>query len=106
MDTTLIIQDLNGYGLELREGLTPAALESLLAEKFNSMILEDFSALVQFLYRMDISETRLQHLLKENAGEAAGKIIAQLVIERQFQKIETRRQFPTGDNTFSDEERW
>ncbi len=89
----MLIQDLNGYGLELREGLTAAALESLLAEKFNTMILKDFSGLVQFLYRMDISETRLEHLLKQSAGEEAGRIMARFVIERQFQKIETRRKY-------------
>lgn len=105
MDTTLLIQDLNGYGWQLREGLTLAALESLLADKFNTMIAKDFSGLVQFLYRIDISETRLQNLLKENAGETAGVIIARLVIERQLQKIQTRQQFKTGD-PLSDEERW
>jgi hypothetical protein len=96
MDTTLLIQDLNGYGWELREGLTLAALETLLAEKFNVLIGKDFSALVQFLYRMDISETRLKQLLKENAGEEAGRIIARMVIERQLQKMETRRLYSSG----------
>ena len=101
-----IIKDLNQfYGLALAEHLSARQLEDLLAEKFNTMIGKDFSALVQFLYRMDISETRLQQLLKQNAGEEAGRIIARLVIERQLQKMETRRQFKPGE-PFTGEERW
>jgi hypothetical protein len=102
----IVIKELNqSFGLALAEHLSTAQLEDLLAEKFNNMIGKDFSGLVQFLYRMDISETRIRHLLKENTGEEAGRIIARLVIERQIQKIETRRQFKTGD-TLSGEERW
>ncbi len=96
-DQSALIKDLNrSCGLELAEQLSAGQLEALLAEKFNSMILKDFSALVQFLYRMDISESRLQQLLKQNAGEEAGKIIARMVIERQFQKMETRRLYSSG----------
>jgi len=101
-----LIKDLNqAYGLELAEHLSYGQLEALLAERFNTLIRENFSALVQFLYRMDISETRLRDLLKLDAGQDAGVIIARLVIERQQQKILTRRQFKAGD-PFSGEERW
>ncbi|HEX9514312.1 MAG TPA: hypothetical protein VF939_27655 [Puia sp.] len=109
-----LIKELNqAYGLALAEQLTAEQLEKLLAEQFNTMIREDFSSLVQFLYRMDISETRLRHLLKapptssKGESEEAGMIIARLVIERQYQKIQTRRQFKKEEPTSgSGEERW
>ena len=100
-----LIKDLNKTcGLQLAEYLSADQLEALLAEKFNDMIRDQFSALVQFLYRMDVSEARLRDLLK-SSGEDAGMIIARLVIERQQQKILTRRQYKAGD-ACSGEERW
>lgn len=66
-------------------------LELLLAEKINNLILHDFSLLVHILYRIDVSEKKLKALLKENAGVNAGRIIAALVIERQLEKIRSRR---------------
>lgn len=97
-DQSVLIKELNqSYGLELAEQLSTGQVEALLAEKFNIMIGKDFSTLIQLLYRMDINETKLRQLLKQNAGEEAGKIIARMVIERQFQKMETRRLYASGD---------
>lgn len=102
--TDQLIQDLNGsFGWDLAPGLRPEELEELLAEKMNRWILTDFNALLQFLYRIDVSETRVRNLLKENPDEDAGRLLAKLVLERQWQKVQTRRQFKSGDTT---EERW
>ena len=105
METHLLIQDLNNtYALELREVPAIGELEELLAEKVNAMIQTDFGALVQLLYRIDINESRLRALLQENAEENAGGVIARLIIERQWQKIETRSRYRS--NADGDEERW
>ena len=104
--TEQLIQELNGsFGWDLARGLRQEELEQLLAEKLNRWIVSDFSALVQFLYRIDISESRLRHLLKENPNEDAGRLLAKLVLERQWQKVQTRKQFRPGDAP-GDEERW
>jgi hypothetical protein len=106
MDTTALIHDLNRTeGWQLKEGLTAGQLEEFLAEVLNGWIRTDFNKLVQFLYNIDVSESRLKLLLKENAGEDTGRLIARLVLERQWQKIQTRQQFKPG-NAISDEERW
>jgi hypothetical protein len=105
MDPRTRIQDLNNsYALELRDVPAIGELEDLLAEKMNIMIQTDFGALVQLLYRIDVNESRLRALLQENAGEDAGRVIARLIIERQWQKIETRRRFRS--NADGEEERW
>ncbi|GGB09739.1 hypothetical protein [Puia dinghuensis] len=105
-DTEQLIQELNGsFGWELARGLRPEELEELLAENLNRWILTDFNALLQFLYRIDISETRVRSLLKEEPNEDAGRLLAKLVLERQWQKMQTRQQFRSGDAS-SDEERW
>ena len=101
-----LIRGLNDYyGLALPEKLTEEQLETLLAEILNVRIRDDFSGLVQMLYRIDINESRLRQLLQTNDGQDAGRIIALLIIERQRQKMESRRKY-TPPDTGSDEERW
>ncbi|HEY4111514.1 hypothetical protein [Puia sp.] len=114
MEANALIQDLNkSYELGLRDVPTLAELETLLAERVNGMIRQDFGALVQLLYRIDVNEARLRGLLQENAGEDAALVIARLILERQWQKIETRRRYrqdPNGEGNRQDpgggEERW
>ena len=85
-------------------------LEALLAEKINDMINKDFNALVQLLYRIDINESHLRLLLQENQASDAGLLIARLTLERQWQKIITRRKYsqrdPMQGGTGDDEDRW
>ncbi|GEM_PF-228280 len=94
------------------EGMVPlvqtnnwAELRSALAVWVNELIQHDMQELIRILYRIDISEPKLKFLLKEKVGEDAALIIADLIIERQLQKIKTRQQFqqpPPED----DEDRW
>ena len=105
-DSLALIKDLNqSYGWELADSLTIQELEALMAEIVNGWIRSDFTRLVQFLYRIDISESRLRQLLEENTEEDTGQLLARLILERLWQKIETRRQYKPGETT-SDEERW
>ena len=59
----------------------------------NDLILNDFQKLINILYKVDVDELKLKKILRENAGEDASVIIAQLIIERELQKIEIRKQF-------------
>ncbi len=77
-----------------------------LSVAINEMILSDFDKLVMLLYRLDINETKLRKILNENPSNDAGNIIADLIIERQLQKIKSRQQFSQRDNNISDEEKW
>lgn len=105
METQALLQDLNNsYELELRDVPTLEELEILLAERVNRMIQQDFEGLVQLLYRVDVSETKLRSLLESNAGEDAARVIARLILERQWQKIETRRRYRR--DVEGEEERW
>jgi hypothetical protein len=80
-------------------------LTAALAAYVNRLISTDFEKLVRLLYRIDVNENKLKHMLKENKGQEAGELIASLIIERQILKIKTREQFkPPGSHT--DEENW
>lgn len=108
MDTAELIADLNRvYGWDLAAAAPEGALEDVLAEKVNVMIQRDFGALVQLLYRIDVSEDRLRRILGADTGEDAGRIIARLIMERQWQKIESRRRYRRNDDdTDTGAERW
>lgn len=78
----------------------------LLAEKINELIVNNFSGLIQILYRADINEKKLKTLLAENKQEDAGRLIAALFIERQAEKIKSRRESRRDQNNYTEEERW
>ena len=80
--------------------------KQVLVEKINDLINIDFQKLVSILYRMDVSEIKLKELLNENPGTNAAIIIADLMIERQEQKIISRQQFRKKDENISDDEKW
>ena len=84
--------------------LNDHAFQQKLAAWINNLILNDFDKLISVLYRIDVSETKLKLMLAENKEEDAAKMIALLIIERQLQKIKSRKQFKTGNP--SGEERW
>src|ERR1017187_8080967 len=65
----------------------------------NDLINKDFQALVQLLYRIDVNEKKLKELLKQNENIDAASIIADLIINRQLQKIATKEQFKTKEKT-------
>ena len=82
------------------------AVENYLAGKINGLIKNNFDQLIYILYRVDVNEKKLKQLLKEKPQEDAGKIIACLLIERQLQKIELRKQFTKKGGEETGEERW
>lgn len=80
-------------------------LQKIISDIINRLIINDFSRLISVLYRLDISEKKLKELLKNSIDTSAGDLIAGMIIERQSEKIKTRKLF-SGKNDFSDEEKW
>ena len=76
-----------------------------LANTINQMILNHFDQLIQLLYRIDVNEMKLKTILKENPNEDAGMIIAKLIIQRQIQKINLRKEINSKlEDALGDEE--
>ena len=71
----------------------------------NDLLLNDFSRLVSLLYRVDVSEQKLKNLLQQNTQTDAAVLIADLLIERQLEKIKWRNAFK-GNNGIPDDDRW
>jgi hypothetical protein len=84
----------------------PEEIREQLISLINELINTDFYALVQLLYRIDVKEKKLKRVLKNNPQNDSAPVIAELIIERQLQKIESWKQFSKPDNTNSNEEKW
>ena len=107
MDNALLIESLQKeFSLSVPEKISITEIKEMLSSHINHLITNNFNLLVSLLYRIDVNETKLKTLLKDNPGEDAGRIIAELIIERQLQKIKTRQQFNQGETTTSEEEAW
>lgn len=106
MNEELIATIQQEMAVELPVNIALHELEALLSVHINQLIQKDFQRLVALLYRIDVNEKKLETLLHQHAGEDAGSIIAQLVIERQLQKIKSRQQFSRRDDDIPEEEKW
>ena len=100
MDVTATLQNLTA-NLSFDERLS---IKKELSAYLNHLLLNDFSALVQILYKVDVSEEKLKSVLKENKDADAGDLLTELIIERQLGKQTRRRELPQDD--IADEERW
>ncbi|WMJ72622.1 hypothetical protein RCC89_05520 [Cytophagaceae bacterium ABcell3] len=89
----LLVSDM----LSIQKGLICGTEEEqmkLLAAYIEELIHNDFSRLLQILYRVDVPEEKLKKALAENKESlSSGEIIARLLVERQVQKIELRAKY-------------
>lgn len=106
METDLIQQ----INIELANEITGKnsydEIHTRLSAYINNLVKNDFDKLIMYLYRIDVNEQKLKMLLQKNPKEDAGNIIATLIIERQQQKIKSRRQFSQRDNDIEEDEKW
>ena len=94
--------------MNLSDSLQPAnnsGIREQIIALVNTLINEDFHSLIQLLYQIDVSENKIRSCLQNDTNKLSADIIADLIIERQLQKIKSRKAFSKND-TFSDEEKW
>jgi hypothetical protein len=102
-DLSMVIRQ--SMEIDLPENISLEKLKERLSSHINFLIQTDLQKLFAILYRIDVSESKLAHLLKENPGNDASTIIADLVIERQLQKIKSRQERRKDEN-ISNDEKW
>lgn len=108
---TQIVTDLipvlnKSLNIDLPEDISFEQIKEKLSQHVNHLIQFDFQKLVTVLYRIDVNEEKLKFMLEENTDKDASSIIADLIIERQIQKIKYRQQFSQGDKKMDDEDKW
>lgn len=75
-----------------------ADLLEQLSTYLNELINRDFNAVVQILYRMDVSEMKVREKLANSVSvETAGLILAHLLIQRELEKMKWRERYKNGE---------
>ena len=92
--------------LEFSDKLAIDELEQQLTDHINHLINTDFEKLIYYLYRIDVNETKMKQVLQQQEGENAAQLIAQLIIDRQLQKIKSRAENKTSTTNDEGAERW
>lgn len=73
---------------ELPEDLSETQLRAVLIKAFEYLVEDDFSKLVQILYRADVDQDKLKQLLESAENSSSGEVIADAYIARQKAKLE------------------
>ncbi len=92
--------------IELPAKISMEEMRQRLAAEINELIVHDFQKLASILYRVDVNERKLKYLLQENVGEDAAVIIADLIIERQLQKLKSRQEYRRDNTNINEEDKW
>ena len=95
--------------LSVTNALQPESVKEIRSQLIlliNQLINEDFHSLIQLLYRIDVSEKKIRVYLSEKPNEDAANVLADLIIERQLQKTESRKKFSSENRSPSEEEEW
>ena len=108
MDNLLLVKETleKETGLVFQSSPTLDGLQIALATYINNLILNDFDKLVYLLYRIDINEKLIKQLLQEAETIPAGETIAKTIIERQLQKIISRKVNTPPADVNCEEEKW
>ena len=88
--TAMIVKD---FGLTApKYTMTEAELLDYLSDVIGYMVESRLDYLLSLLYRLDVSEEKINHAFLYNA-EPANVALARLVIERQKQRIATKKAY-------------
>ncbi len=71
--------------------------KELLTDKLSFLLDHDFEKLLWILYRIDVDEKLVTTTLAANPDKPAAEILADLIIQRQMKKAETRIKYRKGD---------
>jgi hypothetical protein len=103
---TDLVSDINqSLEISLPATISSEELREKLVAHINYLINHDFEKLVYYLYRIDVNESKMKKLLDQKQGENAAALIADLIIERQLQKIKSRKE-TKGNNDIPDDDKW
>jgi len=105
MNTDLISYINKTLEINLPDSISFDELKQKLSARINHLINHDFEKLVSLLYRIDVNENKLRKLLEQKDGEDAARLITDLIIERQLQKIKSRKESKKNDE-IPDDEKW
>jgi len=78
--------------------LDRSTLEEQLTLFIKDLLERDFNKLTNMIYRHDVNEAKFNLALLQSSLPLQARAIAKLVIERELQKIETRKKYSKNKN--------
>jgi hypothetical protein len=89
---------LNGFGSALTkdEFNNLSEFRSYLTEKLTQLLEKNYDLLIKTLYRIDVDERKLNELFALNNKNNIPAALAELIIERQLQKVHFRNLYKAG----------
>jgi hypothetical protein len=90
--------------IDLHSKTTLDELRLAVCEYVNYLMANDPNKLMHILYRVDVSEKLLKANLQSEEKDAAA-IIADMIVDRQLGKFETRKKFRSGGD-IPENEKW
>lgn len=103
-ESTLVSELSDKLEIDLPEKRSMEELKLLLTGYLNHLMSNNPDKLVSILSRVDVSEKMLKANL-QNHEENASSIMAQMIIERQLEKIKTRERYRSNDD-IAEDEKW
>jgi len=103
-ESRLISELSNKLEIDVPEKRSMEELKLFLAGYLDHLISNNPDKLVSILSRVDVSEKMLKANL-QSQQENASSIMAQMIIERQMEKIKTRERFKADDD-ISEDDKW
>ena len=76
-----------------------------LVKTIENLINTDFEKLVFLLYRIDVSEQKINDLLQNTQAGNAGELIVQAIIERLAEKKASREKYKQ-EGEIAEEDKW
>ena len=80
------------FSLSTKESISYDEAFLMIMRVVEDLLTNDFNGLLNALYRIDVSEQKLKEALAEGTDNPAS-IITQMIIERELQKVETRKRY-------------
>ena len=77
------------------------AFRNLLIARIEELAEKSMDKLMWLLYRVDVNERKLHATLKDTPPENFAPVIADMIIERQIQKIKSRSEFGGKENDWN-----
>jgi len=101
-ESILISELSHNLEIDLPEKRSMEELKLFLSGYISHLISNNPDKLVSILSRVDVSEKLLKANL-QNQEENASNIMAEMIIERQMEKIKTRERYRSSDDISADE---
>lgn len=97
LETTRLMQ--RQWGLPQQAQPDWEQLRAALCKRLAELLEDDFGGLVNAMYRLDIAESRFKEALSGGTTMQIASRLADIVLERELKRLETRRKYSNPDQT-------